>query len=271
METFVGYNALVFKRSIIFFSIMLGLGALYAVFIEPTWLEVSRHEITGRIRQELTIAHLTDLHFHNFGTIEKKVLSIVNAESPDIVLVTGDTLDGPQSLASAAQFFQGLKPPLLGIWAVLGNWENWSGNNVRELFLSFGVRLLVNESTNLRKDFVLFGFDDSFSGKPERALASKAERNTSFCVDMIHSPEFVHDIIRRCPLILAGHTHGGQVRLPFVPPFWLPEGSGNYVSGWYDLPDAKLFVSRGIGTSILPVRFFSRPEIAFITVRRQKR
>jgi hypothetical protein len=66
--------------------------------------------------------------------------------------------------------------------------------------------------------------------------------------------------------VLAGHTHGGQVRIPFVRPFWLPEDSGNYLEGWYEKGGSKMYVNRGLGWTALPVRFLCRPEIDFITV-----
>ena len=79
--------------------------------------------------------------------------------------------------------------------------------------------------------------------------------------------KFSHDrIAGKCDLALAGHTHGGQVRLPWLPPLWLPRGSGRFVEGWYEREGSQMYVCRGIGMSILPIRFFCRPELAVITV-----
>jgi predicted MPP superfamily phosphohydrolase len=81
-----------------------------------------------------------------------------------------------------------------------------------------------------------------------------------------HAPGFFDQVAGRVPLTLAGHTHGGQVRFPLVPVFWLPRGSGRYLEGWYGADDSRMYVSRGIGTSTLPIRFLCRPELAIITV-----
>lgn len=256
------------KRAVIASSFTIALILLYAFFVEPRWLEITRHEFSADVSQDVKIAHLSDLHFHRFGSIETKVLEAVNAEAPDLILITGDTLDGEGGVPPAKVFFKSLKSPRLGTWAVLGNWENWSGQNTVGLFDKIGVSLLINEKAFLSAGFALLGFDDSLSGKPLRSLSASPKPNP-FCISLVHSPKFAKVIANRCPLILAGHTHGGQVRLPLLPPFWLPPESDSYVSGWYDLHGSKMYVSRGIGTSILPVRFFSRPELALITLRRR--
>ncbi len=77
-------------------------------------------------------------------------------------------------------------------------------------------------------------------------------------------------IAPRLDLAFAGHTHGGQVRLPLIGALWTPPGSGRYVAGWYSMseaPRARMYVSRGVGTSVLPVRFLCRPEVALITLQ----
>lgn len=87
-------------------------------------------------------------------------------------------------------------------------------------------------------------------------------------IGLFHSPASFDSVAGSWPLALAGHTHGGQIRLPFVKPLWLPEGSGSYVAGWYEGKGSKLYVSRGVGTAMLPLRFLCRPELALITISR---
>lgn len=81
---------------------------------------------------------------------------------------------------------------------------------------------------------------------------------------MVHSPEYFGTLAGKADLVLAGHTHGGQVRVPFLPPLWLPHGSGSYVEGWYQDGGSRLYVSRGIGNSVLEFRFNCRPELPVI-------
>jgi hypothetical protein len=81
---------------------------------------------------------------------------------------------------------------------------------------------------------------------------------------LFHSPDLFDAVAPKVDLALAGHTHGGQVSLPLLGPPWLPPGSGAYVDGWYQRGAARMHVSRGVGTSILPVRFLCRPEVAVV-------
>ena len=114
----------------------------------------------------------------------------------------------------------------------------------------------------------MVGLDDAATGSPDLEIALRGVPPDAFVIALFHSPVYFDQLAARCPLALAGHTHGGQVRIPLVPAFWLPRGSGRYLAGWYRRDAAEMYVSRGIGTSVLPMRFLCRPELAFITVTR---
>jgi predicted MPP superfamily phosphohydrolase len=164
--------------------------------------------------------------------------------------------------------------------AVLGNWEHWAGVDLvdlRDLYAKHGVRLLVNEQ--IRLDFgdrvlTVKGLDDFTAGRPDTGVASGDSNDSGDSADsgkrlsllVQHSPGWFQSrsaeaLKGRFTLCLAGHTHGGQVTL-FGRPFWVPRGSGDFVAGHYDTRMCPLYVSRGIGTSLVPVRFGARPEIA---------
>ena len=85
---------------------------------------------------------------------------------------------------------------------------------------------------------------------------------------MFHSPEYFDESKGVFDLAFSGHTHGGQIRVPFLPPLWMPRGSGNFIAGWYDLKNtkSKMYVSRGIGNSIVEIRFLCRPELPIIEI-----
>lgn len=238
---------------------------VYAVFVEPLWLEVTHHHISGKTTLPIKIAHVTDLHIKRLGPLETKLLKVLAEEKPDIILLTGDQTDSESGLPALRGFINNLTAPL-GTWVVRGNWENWLPMKQEDAFYnSVDARLLINETVHLRRGFSLRGFDDSSSGNPlmpeQRSLA-----NDEFMICMFHSPEFFTRADDVCDLSLAGHTHGGQVRLPIFGAVWLPKGTGPFVAGWYQRKEARMYVSRGTGTSILPIRLLSRPELAFITV-----
>jgi predicted MPP superfamily phosphohydrolase len=245
--------------------------ALYVVidgfFIEPNWIEVTHSVIQAPVTVPLKIAHLTDIHTNVMGHRERHLIEILNQEKPDIVLITGDSINrGRGSYEAVHQLYEQLRAPL-GVWFVHGNWEDWHPVRHEQAFYSSaGIHLLVNANARPRADFWLIGLDDPTTGHPDFAAATKGIPAGAFTIALFHSPAAFHRVAGRASLALAGHTHGGQVRIPFVPPFWLPVGSGGYVAGWYEENGSRLYISRGLGMTYVPVRFLCRPELVFITL-----
>ena len=166
------------------------------------------------------------------------------------------------------EVFQQLHAPL-GVWVVRGNYENWKQmQHEHSFYASAGVHLLLNSGTLLRNDVWLAGVDDPYTGKPSIESALSGAPLGIYKILLFHSPAYFDRVAPLVNLCLAGHTHGGQVRPPFLPPLFLPKGCWPYVAGWYVDKDtnARMYVNRGMGTSLLPIRFNSRPEITILTV-----
>lgn len=233
--------------------------AIDGFLIEPYRLEVTRHQVAARVH--LRIAHLSDLHTHGFGTLERNVVARVEAARPDIIVVTGDTIDDGKSEV-ARELFTKLHAPL-GVWVVPGNWENWKkAPDTRAFYESVGAHFLVNGSVKLKEGLWISGFDDAVSGSPALEPTLAAIPPDAYKIGIFHAPEYLSVVAGKYDLAFAGHTHGGQVRVPLFGALWLPPGSGTFVAGWYEEAGTKMYVSRGIGTSVLPVRFLCPPEIA---------
>ncbi len=239
-----------------------------ALFVEPYRIEVTHQEITGAVTKPLKIAHISDLHTHGIGRREREVFKILADEKPDLIVVTGDTpgkVGG--NYPECKEVYEQLHAPL-GVWFVRGNWENDRlPRNERAYYRDAGIKLLLNSSEPARPDVWMIGLDDPYSGIAKLDLALQGVPNNVYTIALFHSPGYFDRIAGHVNLCLTGHTHGGQVRIPFVKPFWLPKGCGRYLEGWYSENGSQMYVSRGIGTSILPIRFLCRPELAFITIR----
>ncbi len=239
-----------------------------ALWIEPFRIEVTRYELQGNVTSPIKIAHLTDLHTNGLGRRELHVIRILDQEKPDIILITGDSLSawGP-SYAEVQDVYEKLHAPL-GVWFVRGNFENWKPvPHERAFYASSGVHLLLNAGALVRPDLWLAGVDDSLTGKPNADAALADAPPDAFKILMFHAPAYFDEVAGRVNLCLAGHTHGGQVRMPFMAPIWMPKGCWPYVSGWYQSGSTKMYVSRGVGMSMLPIRFDCRPEVAILTIR----
>jgi hypothetical protein len=242
-----------------------------AVYREPRAFQVEEVSLPlakvppGR---ELRIVHISDLHIRNFHGYYKEVANAIASLSPELILLTGDYLERNRSIRNVQKFLKMLKAPQ-GIFAVQGNWEYWArveGENLRRHFAGVGVTLLLNR----RHDLTLQGVPVSILGldypsaTDNLLLLQRRADPSRLNLLLSHVPAFAHESLNdRVDLILCGHTHGGQVRLPFVPPFYLPRFSGRFVSGLYQVGESgiPLYVTRGVGTSLLPVRFLCRPEI----------
>jgi predicted MPP superfamily phosphohydrolase len=250
--------------------LLAGLGAgtavAYAFAVEPRWIEVTRHTLNGSVTRPLRIAHLTDLHTHGFGPLERDLVMLVRQQNPDIIVVTGDTVD-QGSLVPARDLFANLSAPL-GVWIVRGNWERWTlQENERTFFATLGAHFLDNEGAAARDDVWVAGLDDPASGRPDLGKALAGAPAAAFKLVLMHAPDYFKDIAGRFDLALAGHTHGGQISAPGYGPLWLPPGGRRYVRGWFTLNRSSLFVSRGLGTSVSRARFLARPELAIIDIR----
>ena len=247
-------------------TVLFGLGA-DALWIEPENIQVTHYEIHAGVSSPLKIAQLSDLHTRGLGRPERKMLAILAKEKPDVILITGDTLADPfGNYQACVKVYKQLNAPL-GVWFVHGNWENWHPvRHERQFYRDAGIHLLVNQNHELLPGVWVVGLDDPYSGVANLNAALKGIPKDAYTILMFHSPGYFDQAAGHVNLCLTGHTHGGQVRIPFVKPFWLPLGSGRFLEGWYEEKGTRMYVSRGMGMSNLPVRFLCRPEVTFITL-----
>jgi len=240
--------------------------AVDSIFIEPYRIEVTHYSVQAPIARPLKIALLTDLHTSGLGRREIRLLDLLNAENPDVIIISGDNLTAGFDYSKVRPLLSRLHAPL-GVWFVRGNWENrYPLKNEHTFYSQLGVRFLLNDAAPIEPGVWLAGLDDPSTGAPNLNAALAKIPTGAYTILTFHAPGFFNQAAGRAPLVLAGHTHGGQVRIPFVPVFWKPHGSGHYLEGWYTARGSRMYVSRGIGTSVLPIRFLCRPELAIITI-----
>ncbi|HSB12680.1 MAG TPA: metallophosphoesterase [Blastocatellia bacterium] len=256
------------KRRLVFALAVAGaiLIFAYAFWIEPYWIEVTHHTVTAPLNLQIKIAHLTDIHTSGLGRRELNMLQIVEAEKPDLIVITGDSINVTSDYPGLRDVLKELHAPL-GVWVVRGNHEDWwPVENEQEFYKSAGATLLLNASAEVRDGVWLVGFDDVFGGSPDLEKAFVGVPESAYKIALFHSPVYFEEMAGRSDLVLAGHSHGGQVRLPVVGAVWTPPFVGEYFEGWFERRGTRMYVSRGVGTSIIDVRFWCRPEVAMITL-----
>ncbi|PYS96203.1 MAG: hypothetical protein DMF50_05550 [Acidobacteria bacterium] len=249
-----------------------------AFLVEPGWIEVVRSiEFVPSLRAsapDLLLVHLSDTHIRDLGPRERRAIRIVNAAQPDLIVITGDIVHG-ESDPLAVEAFLGSLRARYGKFLVWGNHdhyrktvEGWAPGAVSRA----GFVLLNN--ANRRVDtpagrIDIAGIDDPVTGHDNLKTAMVGVSRRDFCILLSHSPEIVRSIGNwDIDMVLAGHTHGGQVRLPWLGAIVVPFGTRPYVEGWYDAPgDVRVHVNQGLGWSYLPVRFLCRPRLDLITLR----
>lgn len=248
-------------------------GAIDGLLITPRRLEVTDHAVASRSpgsAGRLRLAQVSDLHLHRIGTLERRLLAALHDARPDLILFTGDMIDRRSDLWQLETFLREC-PAAAHRFAILGNWEYWAGvphEALERLYRPHGIELLVNRSVEIAVNgsrVRITGLDDLRGGRPDAAKALAGAVPAPNHLLLAHCP-LVRDAIATpsshpVDLMLAGHTHGGQVA-PLGVALTVPDGSGRYVAGWYRDPGPPMYVSRGIGTSIIPVRIGATPEVA---------
>lgn len=253
--------------------------AVWAFGIEPGMLVVRhlRMELPGW-KSGLRIAVLSDLHIGSPHVGLDKLRTIVektNAERPDLVVLLGDFVTGGPNGRRAGGFVEperiaaelkNLHAPL-GVFAVLGNHDWWyDGERVGRALTDAGIPVLENRAVHVGPIW-LGGIADFWTREPDIAGTLKEVTTDDPVVLITHNPDIFPDVPARVSLTLAAHTHGGQVKLPIIGTIITTSRLG-YNAGEFVERGRHLFVTTGIGTSILPVRFGVPPEIVILTVAR---
>ena len=263
----------------------------WAVIVEPRW--VARRDISLGVPNwqgpsGLKVAVASDWHFTKrpllrVMTVERArdIVSQINAAKPDVILLPGDFIADskykPEFAATAeeeiAAVLGELKAPL-GVYAALGNHDWWhDGAKFAEAFAENGIKVLENDAIPLKSTPLwVVGIGDDFTGhsQPKRAVAKLPQGAQSLV--LMHDPASLEDLPAVTGLVVAGHTHGGQVFLPFIGALIVPGAAPrSWAYGWVQHGINRMYVTSGLGVSILPVRFNMRPEWLLFTINSQKR
>ena len=239
----------------------------------------------------LRVAQLTDFHSGALvpATLLRRGIGLIKEAKPDLILLTGDFVTGatlfgggrlghfkPGYLNALLSELEGLDAPL-GVFAVLGNHDFWSGKEATAAIIAglnqIGVRVLRNEYVRLERKgagLILAGVDDYW--EPSCKLAATVrDMPDEVCLLLSHNPDINEDVDAsgiRIDLILAGHTHGGQIVLPLVGAPYLPSASGQkYRAGLVRDGDRLTYISRGLGLFFVPLRLNCPPEVTILTLR----
>jgi len=247
---------------------------LYGVLLEPRWLEVSRQRLSlPGLEGSLRVVQLSDLHLDGDGTWQAQIVAAVEAAEPDLIMLTGDYLNHPSHGPEFKKFLDHLVD-LVGpqrILAVTGNFELI--DKVDDLFADAGVSLLDGVIVTITRggaSLQVAGIGYHLPQIDEQYLAELASRIEPSVPAMLltHTPDLAEsEGIEAFDFVFCGHTHGGQVRLPFYGALiTLSRFGKKYEAGLYRLgPGTRMYVSRGIGNEPAPaprVRFLCRPEVA---------
>ena len=248
---------------------------------EATTLSLERIEITlDRLPKKLDglkCVHLSDIHHSPFTDLKhiERAVKFANRLKPDIVLLTGDYVSHDSAyIAPVAETLAKLRSPM-GTFACLGNHDHWTDATlVTELFRGEGITMLVNEGLRLGSgdgsSFWLGGVDDHMVGQTDLAAALKGSYPDEVKILLAHNPViFRQSVKRRVDLTLSGHTHGGQIKLRDKEKHIIRRRKLS--SGLHERNSAQIYITRGIGTVVLPVRYQCPPEISLLTLRSAKK
>ena len=221
------------------------------------------------------IAFLTDLHRGQFISNEyvDQAVERANSLKADMILLGGDYVDYDADLiVSVMERLGRLKAPL-GVYAVLGNRDIRANRMLSSLELKRqGIPQITNRGVwieNHGSRIYLAGFDDVTIGHPDIPAGLSGATTDATILALTHNPFLVDSIVDpRVRLILCGHTHGGQINLPVLGRPFIPQGCERYPIGLIQSPNAKVFVSAGIGVTYAPIRFRCPPEVSLLTLAR---
>jgi uncharacterized protein len=261
-----------------------------SVLLEPNLPRIVRQDfLLPRWPQTLnrfTIALLSDFHYDPYFSVHPlhAAIPMVNDLHPDLIVFTGDFVSVPDfgdekkaafAAEPCARLLRQMTAPL-GLWAVLGNHDdNTDPQYVTRALEAESIRVLANRSVPIEPGggrFWLAGVNDVIGGTADLTATLRTVPRDEAVVLLAHEPDFADEACRfPIDLQLSGHSHGGQVRLPFLPPLYLPEMARKYMWGTYQVGPLPLYTNAGLGTVTVPVRLNCPPEITLLTLHSSNR
>lgn len=268
----------------VFGVILILIAALIAwAAIDSRNIDVTRFTVSGAPEafSGFKIVQISDLHNAEFGTDNQKLIDILKSEAPDAIVITGDLIDARRTNTEIAESFARRCMEIADCYYVPGNHEARLGDTYdafESALIADGVNVLRNGSVRIRKEMDairIVGVDDPAFAKASDAItnldaALEALSSDDFTILLAHRPELIDEYSKwGIDLVLSGHAHGGQIRLPGIGGLYAP-GQGffpRYTSGNYTVGDTEMIVSRGIGNSAFPLRVNDRPEVVIVTLK----
>lgn len=234
-----------------------GYAGVHARWVEPDWLAVRQYRLNPN--PTLRIAHFTDVHHRGDEGRLRDVVRTVESLKPDLAVFTGDLVEEAPMFAPALEILSTIRCPLYGI---AGNHDYWAKVDfrlAREAFAKTGGAWLKDRAQVVGNGKIrLLALD--------HLPAMAQPRPGVFNLVLMHYPAWADRLPYRADLLLAGHSHGGQVRIPFYGAVVKPHDVGRYEMGWYDTPSGRMYVNSGIGSLHVDFRFNCRPEVALLEV-----
>lgn len=233
-----------------------------------------------------TIVHISDLHNKMFGHNQAVLLDKLQNLSPDIIVITGDLIDRRKYDLDTAMTFVSGAVKIAPVYYVSGNHEAWSGKYslIKKSLIDAGVHVLDDRAEELSigedsihimglsdPDFLTSRYSEGTNVNNMTEQLKQWSKNKEFKILLSHRPELFHFYCENnMDLVFSGHAHGGQIRLPFIGGLVAPDQGlfPKYTSDSYTKDSTTMFVSRGMGNSIFPVRVFNRPEIVVVRLRK---
>jgi len=254
-------------------------GGGYVSLVEPHWLAVERVDVplsslpTGL--EGFTIAQLSDLHRGPVVSREDiaAAVEVVLRLEADLIVLTGDYVSGSSSYAlSCAEALSPLADSGRDVLACLGNHDHWTdARAVARALDAVGIDVLCNAAREAADGLWVAAVDDVWERQADLDKALEGVPTGATIVLLAHEPDYADEVAAdgRVSLQTSGHSHGGQVRLPFIGPPVLPYLASKYYAGLHRVGGTWLYVNRGVGMIAPPVRFNCRPEVTLLTLVRE--
>jgi uncharacterized protein len=260
-------------------------GYFYAHQIEPRMLKVNSHAIKHvdipKSFDGFKIVQFSDTHLgfqYDLNQFKKMLIQISNLK-PDIIFFTGDLMDAPNQYQYADEIMpllKNLEAPF-GKYSIYGNHDHGGyGSDIYKNIMELSdFKLLLNDSAQIQlldgSSIYVLGIDDAMLGRPNFESAIENVPKNSYKILLSHAPDLADQAVDfGVQLQLSGHSHGGQIQIPFVGALITPPFAKKYREGFYEIETSEfpltLYVNRGIGTTRLPFRFLSKPELTIFTL-----